>query len=62
LRRAFGERADNRPTCIVADTVKGRGVSFMENEVLWHYRAPRDDEYVAAMRELGVDVAAAHDA
>lgn len=62
LLAAFGERAANRPTCIVADTVKGRGVSFMENEVLWHYRAPRGEEYVAAMRELGVDVAAAGDA
>jgi transketolase len=57
LRAAFAHRAD-RPTCIVADTVKGRGVSFMENEVLWHYRAPRGEEYVAAMRELGIEVAA----
>jgi transketolase len=57
LRAAFADKAD-RPTCIVADTVKGRGVSFMENEVLWHYRAPRGEEYVAAMRELGVEVAA----
>jgi transketolase len=55
LSAAFAERADNCPTCIVADTVKGRGVSFMENQVLWHYRAPRGDEYVAAMRELGID-------
>lgn len=62
LRSAFAERADNRPTCIIADTVKGRGISFMENEVLWHYRAPRGEEYVAAMRELGVDVAAAANA
>ena len=62
LRTAFAERAANRPTYIIADTVKGRGVSFMENEVLWHYRAPQGEEYVAAMRELGVDVAAAADA
>ena len=55
LRSAFAETADNRPTCIIADTVKGRGVSFMENQVLWHYRAPQGEEYVAAMRELGVD-------
>jgi transketolase len=61
LRAAFSEKAD-RPTCIVADTVKGRGVSFMENEVLWHYRAPQGEEYVAAMRELGVEVAANHHA
>lgn len=62
LHRAFADRAANRPTCIIADTVKGRGVSFMENEVLWHYRAPQGEEYVAAMRELGVDVAAAANA
>lgn len=62
LRAAFAERAGNRPTCIVADTIKGRGVSFMENQVLWHYRAPQGEEYVAAMRELGVDVVAAANA
>ena len=62
LRSAFGERADNRPTCIVADTVKGRGVSFMEDQVLWHYRAPKGEEFAAAMRELGIDVAATGDA
>jgi len=59
LRSAFGDATGNRPTCIIADTVKGRGVSFMENEVLWHYRAPQGEEYIAAMRELGVDVTAA---
>jgi transketolase len=58
LRSAFTEVAGDRPTCIIADTVKGRGVSFMENQVLWHYRAPRGEEFVAAMRELGVEVAA----
>lgn len=62
LRSALCEGADNRPTCILADTVKGRGVSFMENQVLWHYRAPLGEEYIAAMRELGVDVAIAQDA
>jgi len=62
LLGAFTDLADNRPTCIVADTVKGRGVSFMENQVLWHYRAPKGDEYVAAMHELGIDIAAAGDA
>jgi transketolase len=62
LRKAFAAAADDKPTCIVADTVKGRGVSFMENQVLWHYRSPQGEEYVAAMRELGVDVMAAVDA
>ena len=54
LMGAFAEAAESpRPTCILADTVKGRGVSFMENEVLWHYRSPRGEELKAALRELG---------
>jgi len=55
LKRAFAEAATgDRPTCVLAHTVKGRGVSFMENQVLWHYRAPAGEEFVAALRELGV--------
>ena len=55
LKAAFAEAAaSERPACILADTIKGRGVSFMENQVLWHYRVPRGEEFVAAMRELGV--------
>ena len=54
LKLAFAEAArSERPTCILADTVKGRGVSFMENQVLWHYRTPRGAELEAALRELG---------
>jgi transketolase len=62
LRTAFADADPDRPTCIIADTVKGRGVSFMENQVLWHYRAPKGEEFSAAMRELGVEVAAADNA
>lgn len=42
----------SRPTCVVAHTTKGKGVSFMENSVLWHYRVPRGAEFDAAKREL----------
>jgi len=45
--------SEGKPSCIIAHTVKGKGVSFMENSVLWHYRTPQDDEYTAALRELG---------
>lgn len=56
LKTALARSAHaDRPTCIIADTIKGRGVSFMEDEVLWHYRSPQGDEFVAAMRELGVE-------
>ncbi len=41
-----------KPSMIVADTVKGKGVSFMENSLLWHYRCPNAAEFEAAMREL----------
>jgi transketolase len=44
--------APNKPTCIIAHTMKGKGVSFMENSVLWHYRTARGDEFDAALTEL----------
>jgi transketolase len=43
---------ETRPLCVLAHTTKGKGVSFMENSVLWHYRTPQGDEYVAACHEL----------
>jgi transketolase len=44
----------NRPTCIIAHTVKGKGVSFMENKVEWHGMAPDDAQLEQALAELGV--------
>ncbi len=41
-----------RPTVVIAHTVKGKGVSFMENTVLWHYRTARGDEFDRALAEL----------
>ena len=45
-----------KPTAIIAKTVKGKGVSFMENVVGWHGKAPNKEEYIKAMKELGVEV------
>lgn len=42
----------DRPTCVIASTVKGRGVSFMENQLLWHYRDPQGEFYERAVAEL----------
>lgn len=42
-----------QPTAIIAKTVKGKGVSYMENSVGWHGKAPNDEEYAVAMKELG---------
>jgi transketolase len=41
-----------RPSCIIAHTVKGKGVTFMEDTVLWHYRTPQGEEFSAALLEL----------
>lgn len=46
------EQHNGKPSVIVAKTVKGKGVSYMENEVGWHGKAPNQDEYEEAMKEL----------
>jgi transketolase len=43
------------PTAVIAHTIKGRGVSFIENRVEWHHRVPTDDELALALAELGGD-------
>jgi transketolase len=40
------------PTCLIAETIKGKGVSFMENELAWHYKSPSDAELVKASKEI----------
>jgi len=42
----------DRPRCIIAHTIKGKGVSFMEDDLLWHYRSPKGEEYDRARAEL----------
>ena len=42
----------DKPLAIIANTIKGKGVSFMENNVIWHYRSPQGKEYELAMKEL----------
>ena len=55
LRAAFAEARATKgaPTAIIAQTVKGKGVSFMENQVGWHGKAPNDAELAQALAELG---------
>jgi len=57
LEIALGTLPDmpSKPTCILAHTIKGKGVSFMENSVLWHYRSPQGEEYERALKELSSD-------
>ncbi len=42
----------NKPSVVIAHTIKGKGVSFMEDNLLWHYRCPKGEEYEVALREL----------
>lgn len=51
---AFAKARDTKgkPTAIIAKTVKGKGVSFMENQAGWHGKAPNDEQYETAMKEL----------
>ena len=46
----------NKPTVIIAKTIKGKGVSFMENEASWHGKAPKEEEYKIAIEELSNNI------
>ena len=60
IRAAFAEAraTKGQPTAIIAETVKGKGVSYMENQVGWHGKAPNDEQYEQAMAELSANDAA----
>lgn len=51
IEKAKNNKSD-KPTAIIANTVKGKGVSFMENTAAWHGKAPNDEQYKKAMAEL----------
>ncbi len=52
LAEALASASDSAPLAIVARTVKGKGVSYMENQPIWAYRSPSPDEYAQALAEL----------
>ena len=47
------EQIKDKPTVIIAETIKGKGVSFMENQAGWHGKAPNDEELAQALKDLG---------
>ena len=55
LEKAFEERKSvkGKPAIIIAETIKGKGCSFMENEAGWHGKAPNDEQFCKAMEEMG---------
>ena len=56
--RAFdmAKTVKGKPTAIIAKTIKGKGVSFMENQVGWHGKAPNDEEYEIALKDLKANI------
>jgi transketolase len=59
LMNAFDKAAETKgkPTIIIAHTVKGKGVSFVENKAEWHGIAPKKEEYERAVKELDAELA-----
>jgi transketolase len=52
LHRALSAPPGDKPRCLIANTVKGKGVSFMENQASWHHGVPNADQFAQAMKEL----------
>jgi len=56
LIKAFAKehKVEGKPKLIIANTTKGKGVSFIENQPAWHHKVPTEDQYNQAMKELGL--------
>ncbi|QMV12974.1 transketolase [Vibrio spartinae] len=52
LKAEFSSMEDDRPKVIIADTIKGKGISYMENQVLWHYKYPDEEQLKLALEEI----------
>lgn len=53
LIKVLSQPLGNKPRAVIARTTKGKGVSFMENQVDWHYKNPNDEQLTCALQELG---------
>jgi transketolase len=51
LRELLGANTSS-PLCIIANTIKGKGVSFMENSIEWHYKTPKGEQFKQAIKDL----------
>ena len=50
--KSLKSKNNNKPNIIIANTIKGKGVKFMENTVLWHYKSPNEEQLSDAMKDL----------
>ena len=54
IEKVFKLKNNGKPTAIIAKTIKGKGISFMEDNNNWHYRIPTSEEVILAKKELKV--------
>ena len=52
MYKKINNRSKSKPFMLICNTVKGKGVSYMEHRPIWHYRSPTKEEYVIAIKEL----------
>lgn len=52
IKKALLKRSNDKPRAVIANTIKGKGISFMENVPIWHYRIPNEEEMNIALKEL----------
>ena len=52
IKKLISLNISNKPLVIIANTIKGKGISFMENKISWHYKSPNKDELNSALKEL----------
>ena len=53
IEKAFNKSTEGKPKVIIANTIKGKGVSFMEDRLEWHYKSPTVEQYNLALKEIG---------
>ena len=54
FKKYLKKKKNNKPTAIIANTIKGKGISFMEDDNNWHYRIPTKNEVLKSKKELGI--------
>ena len=52
IKKLISLNISNKPLVIIANTIKGKGISFMENKISWHYKSPNKDQLSLALKEL----------
>lgn len=53
IKSSILTKSQKKPLVIIAHTIKGKGISFMENNISWHYKSPNKEELKKGLKELG---------